>query len=91
MYFDELEICNPLGSKAKIHKLGLFDYKYACYEIFIFTGSFYFTLGNLSPKYRSKLSSIHLISLVKSTLISVYGMDAILKPFIEDMKKLVRT
>lgn len=31
MYFDELEICNPLGSKARIHKLGLFDYKYACY------------------------------------------------------------
>ena len=21
-YFDELEVCNPLGSKAKIHKLG---------------------------------------------------------------------
>ena len=25
-YFDELEICNPLGSKAKIHKLGRFMY-----------------------------------------------------------------
>jgi len=22
-YFDELEICNPLGSKTKIHKLGM--------------------------------------------------------------------
>lgn len=22
LYFDELEVCNPLGSKAKIHKLG---------------------------------------------------------------------
>ena len=21
-YFDELEICNPIGTKAKIHKLG---------------------------------------------------------------------
>lgn len=24
LYFDELEVCNPLGSKAKIHKLGEF-------------------------------------------------------------------
>ena len=25
-YFDELEICNPLGSKVKIHKLGMFSF-----------------------------------------------------------------
>lgn len=23
LYFDELELCNPLGSKTKIHKLGI--------------------------------------------------------------------
>lgn len=23
LYFDELEVCNPLGSKTKIHKLGM--------------------------------------------------------------------
>lgn len=23
LYFDEVEICNPLGSKATIHKLGI--------------------------------------------------------------------
>jgi len=22
-YFDELEVCNPIGTKAKIHKLGM--------------------------------------------------------------------
>ena len=22
LYFDELEVCNPLGSKAKLHKVG---------------------------------------------------------------------
>ena len=22
LYFDEVEVCNPLGSKTKIHKLG---------------------------------------------------------------------
>ena len=55
----------------------------------MFSGSFYFTLGNLSPKYRSKLTSIYLLALVKSTFISTYGMDVVLKPFINDMKKLV--
>ncbi len=24
LYFDELEVCNPLGSKAKLHKVGKF-------------------------------------------------------------------
>ena len=24
LYFDELEICNPIGSKVKVHKLGLY-------------------------------------------------------------------
>ena len=23
LYFDDVEICNPLGSKAKVHKLGM--------------------------------------------------------------------
>ena len=54
------------------------------------TGAFYFTLGNLPPKYRSRLTSIHLLALVKSTFISEYGMDAVMKPFIQDLKKLVK-
>jgi len=52
-------------------------------------GSFYFTLGNLSPKHRSKLSCIYLVALVKTTFIDAYGMDSVLEPFIEDIKKLV--
>ena len=52
-------------------------------------GTFYFSLGNLSPKYRSRLTSIHLVALVKSSFIGAYGIDAILKPFADDMKKLV--
>jgi len=53
------------------------------------TGAFYFTLGNLSPLYRSRLSSIQLVALVKASFISEYGMDAVLAPFINDVKKLV--
>lgn len=93
LYYDELEICNPLGSKVKIHKLGMYTvccFIYVCMLFLFNAGSFYFTLGNLSPKYRSKLSSIYLVALVKSKFISIYGMDAVLKPFIDDIKKLVR-
>lgn len=71
-YFDELEVCNPLGSKAKIHNLGIF----------------YFMLGNLSPKFRSKLSVIQLIAIVEAPVMTSYGMDAVLRPFVDDVKKL---
>lgn len=87
-YFDELEICNPLGSKAKIHKLGKFMYINNI-MLYYFLGAFYFTLGNISPKYRSQLSAIQLVALVKSSFVSTYGMDEILKPFVNDVKKLV--
>ena len=63
---------------------------FALYVSFLFcTGAFYFTLGNMSPKYRSKLSCIFLLGLVKSKFVSEYGMDAVLKPIIDDVKRLV--
>ena len=55
-----------------------------------FIGAFYFTVGNLSPKYRSQISSIYLVALVKTTYIGNYGMDSVLKPIVADVKKLVR-
>ena len=55
----------------------------------LYAGAFYFTLGNISPKYRSRLSSIQLLALVKSDHINTYGMNNILRPIIEDIKKLV--
>lgn len=57
--------------------------------LFHFVGMFYFTLGNLAPRYRSHLSNIHLLAIVKSKMISLYGIDEILKPMIDDVKKLV--
>ena len=52
-------------------------------------GIFYFTLGNMQPRFRSKLSSIELVCVTKTKHIARYGMDAILRPFIDDVKKLV--
>ena len=58
-------------------------------NFFLDTGMFYFHLGNIHPKYRSKLSSIQLLGIVKSKHISEYGIDSILDPFVADVKKLV--
>lgn len=55
----------------------------------ILLGTFYLTIGNLPPKYRSQLSSIHLVALVKTSFIGSYGMVSVLKPFVTDVKKLV--
>lgn len=52
-------------------------------------GIFYFTLGNLHPNARSKLSSINLLAIVKEKLVKKYGMDTILKPVVTDIKELV--
>lgn len=44
---DDFEICNPLGSKATMHKLS----------------AFYFTIQNMPPQFRSQLDNIYLFCL----------------------------
>ena len=51
---------------------------------------FYFVLGNLPPALRSKLGHIKLVAITKSSVVKNYGANAILKPVVEDVKKLVR-
>ena len=53
-------------------------------------GVFYFLLGNLHPKYRSKLKSIQLVALCKNRYIKKYPLNAILAPIVSHLKKLVR-
>lgn len=74
-YYDELEICNPLGSNVKKHKLGLV----------------FFTIANMHPKYRSNFKAIFLSTVANITLIEEHGIDAILEPFVNDLKVLART
>ena len=33
LYYDDVEVCNPLGSRAKKHKLGLFVFCLFCFLI----------------------------------------------------------
>ena len=51
-------------------------------------GLTYYTLGNLHPKYCSSLKSIHLLNAVYYHHIIKYGIDAILQPIVDAVKKL---
>ena len=58
------------------------------YVIYMSYRSILLSVRNLSPKYRSFLSSIHLVSIAKSSIIKKYGPDKILEPFMADIKEL---
>ena len=67
-YYDELEVCNPLGSNVKKHKLGLI----------------FFTLTNLNPRYRSNFKGIFLFTVANVTVIEEHGIDKVLEPLVDD-------
>ena len=71
-YFDELEVCNPLGTHTKTHKLAIV----------------LFTLGNIPPKFRSTLRAMNLVACATHPVIEKHGLDAILEPFIKDLNLL---
>ena len=72
IHTDEIEICNPLGSHASANKLLM------CY----------YSLGNIDPKFRSKLASIRLLAIAKAKDISESGVDVVLNRIIEDLTQL---
>lgn len=91
LYFDECELCNPLGSFRKKHKLGENVFIYACVYIFFrIIGCYYYTLGNIHPSFRSTLSSIQLLCLVEVLILEKYGHDLILKPAIVRTSKSLK-
>ena len=49
---------------------------------------FYYLLGNVRPKFHSQLKVIQLVAVVKASVIESNGIDAIVKPVAEDIKKL---
>ena len=53
----------------------------------VYIGAFYYILGNLKPSLRSKLN-IQLLLLAKYSSVSEYGIDQMLEPIVEDIKKL---
>lgn len=51
-------------------------------------GFFYYQLANLPPEYRSRLNSIQLFAICHKRHIKNYGLNVILKPFVEELKIL---
>ena len=62
-YYDNLEVCNPIGSRAKKHKLGKY---YLCgyiLKVLYFGGVFYHILGNIPPNRDHHLKLYSLLQL----------------------------
>ena len=72
LYIDDFEICNPLGTSKKKHKV--------C--------GIYWVILNLPIRLRSTLSSIYLAALCKTVHIKQYGYSKVLEPLIRDIEHL---
>lgn len=73
MYFDDVELVNPLGSRTGVHKVT----------------NFYFSILNIPEYLRSSLKSIGLIACVLSDQIKKYGYKQILENFFSCIEKLM--
>ena len=71
-YYDDIEVVNPIGAHTKKHKLSVF----------------FWTLLNIPPKYRSKLSCIQLVAVAKSRDCKQFGLSALLSDFTHGLKLL---
>lgn len=69
LYLDDFEICNPLGTSRKKHKL--------C--------GVYWILSSLPPGSNSALNSIYLAVLCKTDDIKTFGFEKVLEPFLHDL------
>lgn len=72
LYYDDIEICNPIGSRSSFHKLAML----------------YFTIQNFPLQMNSALNNIYILAICYKSDIKKYGFDAILKPFVDDLKML---
>lgn len=59
-----------------------------CHIYYNIIGMLYFQLANIDPAFRSKLESINLVAIFRCNLLEHYSIDAILTPFVQDLKKL---
>lgn len=72
LYYDDVEVANPIGSKRVIHKLGVF----------------YFSIDNLPKMHNRDMKSIHLLAVCHSLDLGKNGFEAVLRPFKKEMMKL---
>lgn len=69
LYVDDFEICNPLGTSRKKHKIT----------------SVYWVLADVPSLLRSELNSIFLAILCKAEDVKRFGYSAVLEPLLKDL------
>lgn len=72
IYFDDFEVCNPLGSHAGIYKLG----------------AVYFTILSLPPEYISRLENIFLALIFHSVERQEFGNRMVFNELLDSLNKL---
>ena len=72
LYHDDFTVVNPLGNKTVKYKMS----------------AFYFQFANIPLKYRSQLTDIQLLMICPATMVKTFGYASILRPVIDDLKKL---
>lgn len=72
LYYDDIVVNNPLGSKVHPHKLGVF----------------YFVIQNLPLYINCFLGGIHLLIIAYTADITKYKFQKILKPFLNELQEL---
>ncbi|XP_071941064.1 uncharacterized protein [Antedon mediterranea] len=69
---DDLELMNPLGAHIKKHKMSMF----------------YYTIANIPPQHRSRLSFIQLLGVAKTSKIREFGAKFLLHDFITCLNEM---
>lgn len=72
LYVDDFEVCNPLGTSRKKHKIT----------------AVYWVLANWLSKLQSALSSIQLALLCKAVDVKQFEYKAVLEPLLKDLATL---
>lgn len=72
LYTDELDLTNPLGNAAGQHKIL----------------AVYFSILNIHPKHRSKLSTIYLLLLLVYSAVQRHGIKKVLDPSVQDLNRV---
>lgn len=72
LYVDDFEVCNPLGTSRKKHKIT----------------AVYWVLANVPTKLQSALTSIHLALLCKAVDVKQFEYKAVLEPLLKDLATL---
>lgn len=72
LYYDEIDVANPLGAKAGDHKLGnVFSSLFLVIEVFLLHVGV--LQGNIRPVFRSSMKCIQLLAVAKNHDIRRFG------------------